>query len=151
MDEKTAMELLGKSLVHQELLASHQDVLRLLEQFTFLPLAIVQAGAYINEKGIVLSEYSSLLEEQEQDVIELLGEDFEDDGRYEDIKNPVATTWLIAFVHIRQIDPLAAEYPSLMSCVDPKDIPQSLLPPAQSRKKETDALGTLDVYYFVSK
>jgi tetratricopeptide (TPR) repeat protein len=151
MDEEMAMQLLGTSLVHQELLASREDALKLLEQLTFLPLAIVQAATYINENGIVLSEYLSLLEEQEQDVVELLSEEFEDDGRYEDIKNPVATTWLISFEHIRQIDPLAAEYLSFISCVDPKDIPQSLLPPAQSRKKETDALGTLDAYSFVSK
>jgi tetratricopeptide (TPR) repeat protein len=151
MDEEMAMQLLGKSLADQEFLASRQDALKLLEQLTFLPLAIVQAAAYINANGIVLSEYLLLLEEQEQDVVELLSEDFEDDGRYEDSKNPIATTWLISFEHIRRIDPLAAEYLSFMSCVDPKDIPQSLLPPAQSRKKETDALGTLDAYSFISK
>jgi tetratricopeptide (TPR) repeat protein len=151
MDEEMAMQLLTKSLINQELLNSHQDAQKLLEQLTFLPLAIVQAAAYINENGIALSEYLVLLEEQEQDVIDLLSEDFDDDGRYEDVKNPVATTWLVSFEHIRRLDPLAAEYLSFMSCIDPKDIPQSLLPPAQSRKKETDAIGTLDAYSFVSK
>jgi hypothetical protein len=135
MDEEIAMQLLGKSLVHQELLASRQDALKLLEQLTCLPLAIVQAAAYINENGIVLSEYLLLLEEQEQDVVELLSEEFEDDGRYENIKNPIATTWLISFEHILQIDPLAAECLSFIACVDPKDIPQSLLPPAQSGRR----------------
>jgi tetratricopeptide (TPR) repeat protein len=38
-----------------------------------------------------------------------------------------------------------------MSCIDPKDIPQLLLPLALSRKKETDAIGTLNAYPFVSK
>ena len=38
-----------------------------------------------------------------------------------------------------------------MASVDPKDIPQSLLPPGESRKKETDAIGTLDAYSFVTK
>jgi tetratricopeptide (TPR) repeat protein len=151
MDEETAMQLLATSLIRPELLASRQGALKLLEQLTFLPLAIVQAAAYINENGNTLSEYLSLLEEQEQDVVELLSEDFEDDRRYEDIKNPVATTWLISFQHIQRSSPLAAEYLSFMSCVDPKDIPQSLLPPAQSRKKETDALGMLDAYSFVSR
>ncbi|CAN9472976.1 unnamed protein product [Alternaria alternata] len=151
MDEEMAMQLLTKSLINQELLNSHQDAQKLLEQLTFLPLAIVQAAAYVNENGIALSEYLVLLEEQEQDVIDLLSEDFDDDGRYEDVKNPVATTWLVSFEHIRRLDPLAAEYLSFMSCIDPKGIPQSLLPPAQSRKKETDAIGTLDAYSFVSK
>jgi hypothetical protein len=38
MDEGMAMQLLAKSLIHQELLVSHQDALKLLEQLTFLPL-----------------------------------------------------------------------------------------------------------------
>jgi tetratricopeptide (TPR) repeat protein len=151
MDEETAMQLLDKSLIDPELLDSRQDALKLLEQLTFLPLAIVQAAAYINENGCGLSEYLSLLEAQEQDVVELLSEDFEDDRRYKDTKNPIATTWLISFQHIQRTNPLAAEYLSFMSCVDPKDIPQSLLPPAQSRKKEIDALGVLDAYSFVSR
>jgi tetratricopeptide (TPR) repeat protein len=151
MDEETAMQLLAKSLIDPELSDSRQDALKLLEQLTFLPLAIVQAAAYINENRCALSEYLSLLEAQEQDVVELLSEDFEDDRRYEDTKNPVATTWLISFQHIQHTNHLAAEYLSFMSCVDPKDIPQSLLPPAQSRKKEIDALGVLDAYSFVSR
>jgi tetratricopeptide (TPR) repeat protein len=151
LDEAMAMQLLGKSLIHQELLASHDDARKLLKQLAFLPLAIVQAAAYINRKGIVLLDYLSLLEEQEQDVVDLLSEDFEDDGNYGNIKHPVATTWLISFGHIQRLDPLAAEYLAFMSCVDPKDIPQSLLPPAPSRKKETDAIGTLNAYSFVSK
>ena len=95
--------------------------------------------------------YLSLLEDQEQNVVELLSENFEDEGRYRDSKNPVATTWLISFEHIKRIDPLAAKYLSLMSCVDTKDIPQSLLPRANSLKEETDAIGTLNAYSFVSR
>ena len=67
------------------------------------------------------------------------------------MKNPVATTWLISFEQIRQRDPLAADYLSFMACVDAKDIPQSLLPPGQSRKKEIDAMGILQGYSFIAK
>lgn len=151
MDGEVAMELLSKSLIDQKLLSHHQDAQKLLEQLTFLPLAIVQATAYINKNGITFLDYLSLLEEQEQDVVELLSEDFEDDCRYQDVKNPVATTWLISFEQIQRLDPLAADYLSFMSCVAPKDIPQSLLPPGPSRKKETDATGTLNAYSFVSR
>jgi tetratricopeptide (TPR) repeat protein len=59
--------------------------------------------------------------------------------------------WLISFERIQQLDPLAAEYLSFMCCIDPRDIPQSLLPAAQSRKKETDAIGTLSAYSFVKR
>ena len=134
MDEEEATQLLGKSLINQNLVGSGQDTVNLLKQLTFLPLAITQAAAYINENGITLSDYSLLLNDQEPNVIELLSEYFEDEGRYRDAKNPVATTWLISFEQIRRLDPLAAEYLSFMSCVDPREIPLSLLPPPVSEK-----------------
>lgn len=151
MDEEVAMQVLGKSLIDQGLLQNHEDVIKLLQKLTFLPLAIVQAAAYINETGTTLADYLSLLEDQEQNVIKLLSEEFEEEGRYRDTKNPVATTWLVSFEQIRRRDPLAADFLSFTSCVDPRDIPQSLLPPAASRKKEIDAIGTLSAYSFVSQ
>ncbi|CAI6342365.1 unnamed protein product [Periconia digitata] len=151
MDDATAKGLLEKSLIDQDLLEDEQATADLLLKLTRLPLAIVQAAAYINENQISLSEYVALLDDTEQNQIELLSEEFEDEGRYEDIKNPIATTWLISFEQIRTRDPLAAEYLSFMACVDAKDIPQSLLPPAQSAKKAVDAVGMLSAYSFVSK
>jgi tetratricopeptide (TPR) repeat protein len=66
-------------------------------------------------------------------------------------QNAVATTWLISFEQVRRLDPLAADYLSFMACIVPKNIPQSILPPGPSRKEETEAIGTLDAYSFVSK
>lgn len=37
-----------------------------------------------------------------------------------------------------------------MACVDPKDIPQSMLLPGPSRK-ETDTIDRLDAYSFIKK
>jgi hypothetical protein len=99
----------------------------------------------------VFVDYLSLLADQEEAVIDLLSEEFEDDGRYQNIKNPVATTWLVSFEQIRHRDPLAADYLSFMCCIDSKDIPRSLLPPGSSRKKEMEAIGTLNAYSFISK
>ncbi|KAF8864851.1 FabD/lysophospholipase-like protein [Acephala macrosclerotiorum] len=151
MDEHIATQLLQKRLVNPDLVNSLDDTKALLVQLTYLPLAIVQAAAYINENGIALADYLSLLAEQEEEVIDLLSAEFEDDGRYHNIKNPVATTWLISFERIRYRDPLAAEFLSFIACVDPKDVPQSLLPPGPSRKKEIDAIGTLNAYSFISR
>ncbi len=151
MDEKIARLLLRKSLINQDLLTSHQDTLELLQKLTFLPLAIVQAAAYINENGVTFLDYLFLLKDQEQNVIDLLSEEFDDEGQYRGKKNPIANTWLISFDQIRRLDPLAAEYLSFMCCINPRDIPQSLLLPAQSLKKEMDAIGTLSAYSFVSR
>jgi tetratricopeptide (TPR) repeat protein len=151
MDEEAATQLLKNCLVSPNLVENQQDARALLGELTYLPLAIVQAAAYINENRLALADHLSLLEEKEEEIIDLLSEEFEDDGRYCNVKNPVATTWLISFEQIRRRDPLAAEYLSFMACVDPRDIPQSLLPPGPSREKETDAIGTLNAYCFVSR
>jgi hypothetical protein len=149
MDENAATRLLQKCLIDPDLVNSKSDTATLLRELTYLPLAIIQAAAYINENRITFSDYISLLGEQEEDVIDLLREDFEDEGRYHDVKNPVATTWLISFEQIRKRDPLAADYLSFMACIEPKDIPRALLPKGSSQKKEMDAIGTLDTYSFI--
>ncbi|KAH9204602.1 P-loop containing nucleoside triphosphate hydrolase protein [Leptodontidium sp. 2 PMI_412] len=151
MGEDIAMQLLQKCLIDPGLVDDSSETKTLLQELTYLPLAIVQAAAYINENGIAFANYLSLLANQEEEVIELLSEEFDDHGRYRNVKNPVATTWLISFQQIRHRDPLAADYLAFMCCIDPKDIPQSLLPPGPSRKKELEAIGTLDAYSFVSK
>jgi hypothetical protein len=92
MDEDVATQLLKRSLINQEMLNNHQTTMELLEQLAFLPLAIVQAAAYINENDISFSEYLSLFDGMEENIIEVLKEDFEDEGRYRHLKNPVATT-----------------------------------------------------------
>jgi tetratricopeptide (TPR) repeat protein len=157
LSEDMAIDLLQKH-VPRHVLGKHEDDAKfLLKQLTYLPLAIVQAASYINKNGISLSEYLLLLADQEEEVVDLLSEHFEDDSRYRDndrhvkVKNPVATTWLISFEQIRLRDPLAADYLSFMACVDSKNVPQSLLPPGPSRKGEVDALGTLHAYSFIQK
>lgn len=149
MDETVAMQLLQKCLVDQHPINSH-NATALLAQLTYLPLAIVQAATYINKNMVSLKDYLLLLANQEGDVIDLLSEEFEDKGRYRSVNNPVATTWLISFKQIRQRDPLAADFLSFTAYIDPKDIPSSLLPLGQSRKKETDAIGTLNAYSFIT-
>ena len=151
MGEDAAVELLRKCLINPDILRSNQHASALLSELTFLPLAIVQAASYINENSITLPDYLALLADQEEEVIDLLSEQFEDDGRYRDIKNPVAITWLISFDRIQSRDEFAADYLSFMACIDPRNIPQSLLPPGTSRKKELEALGTLTAYSFVQR
>ncbi|GAM44062.1 hypothetical protein TCE0_060f19382 [Talaromyces pinophilus] len=149
VDEETASKILKKMLAYEDVRDSTIST-TLLTQLAFLPLAIAQASAYIIANGINLSTYLALLQDQEQDTIELLSEDFRDPGRYKDIQNPVITTWLISFKQIQQQDQVAADYLSFMACIDPRNIPQSLLPQETSRKQTTDALGLLNAYSLTS-
>jgi hypothetical protein len=62
----------------------------------------------------------------------------------------VAVTWLISFHQIQRLNSLAADYLSFMSCIDPRDIPLSLLPPDNSQVKQQNTLGLLKAYSFVT-
>ncbi|PYH52144.1 uncharacterized protein BO96DRAFT_469401 [Aspergillus niger CBS 101883] len=148
---ETSVEILENSLVEKTLLNDRITALNLLKQLAFLPLAITQAAAYINENSIGLSDYLQLLRDQEPHVIELLSEEFGDEMRYKDIQNPVALTWFISFQQIQQLNKLAADYLSFFACINPRDIPQALLPQPTSNKDKTDALGLLKAFSFISE
>ena len=150
MDDKMATDLLQASLIDKDLVNDHQTTTQLLHQLSCLPLAIIQAASYMNETEISITTYLSLLQRQENVMVELLSQDFEDEWRYAEIKNPVAITWLISFHQIQRLNPLAADYLSFMSCIDPRDIPQSLLPPDSSQVKQRNALGLLRAYSFIT-
>ena len=127
----------------------HQTTTQLLHQLSCLPLAITQAASYINETAISVATYLSLLQSQENVMVELLSQDFEDEWRYAGINNSVAVTWLISFHQIQRLNPLAADYLLFMSCIDPRDIPLSLLPPDFTVKQQ-NALGLLKAYSFIT-
>jgi tetratricopeptide (TPR) repeat protein len=150
VDKTTAFQILRNNLGREDLLENNKIAAILLEQLVFLPLAITQASAYIIENNISLSDYLTLLQEQEQDAIQLLSEDFRDPGRYKDIQNPVITTWLISFKQIQHQNQLAADYLSFMACTNPRNIPLSLLPFQTTKKQRFDALGLLDAYSFTN-
>ncbi|OJJ08851.1 hypothetical protein ASPVEDRAFT_145102 [Aspergillus versicolor CBS 583.65] len=152
MDKDTALQMLHQLFIRKELLEDTDATAALLRELCFLPLAISQAAAYINENDVIrLGDYLSLLTAQEGDMAKLLSEDFEDDGRYPDVKNPVTTTWLVSFHQIQLLDQLAVDYLLFLACISPRNVPQSLLPLAPSDKKRIEALGLLKSYSFVSQ
>ncbi|GFG21196.1 putative Podospora anserina S mat genomic DNA chromosome 6, supercontig 2, partial [Aspergillus udagawae] len=153
LDETGAIEMMRNYLTDPGLIKSNEHMLPgLLQKISYLPLAIVQAAAYINVTGTPLTEYEVLLSKQTEEVIELLSEEFEDYHRYTDIENAVAKTWLISFEQIRRRSSLAFEYLALMACVDPRNIPRSLLPHSETpQKHQTDAIGILDAFSFITR
>ncbi|KAJ5316420.1 hypothetical protein N7476_006727 [Penicillium atrosanguineum] len=148
MDEHKATKVLKNLLVNKSLVDDHESTKKLLDRLTFLPLAIVQAASFMNENLMDISSYVELLDGQAQDTIDLLSQKFEDEGRYKSIRNPVATTWLTSFDQIRRQNTLAFDYMAFMACINPKDIPVSLLPPASPVEREK-ALGLLCSYSFI--
>ena len=126
-----AVEMLINGLETPDLAADRPTILTLVDKLAYLPLAIVQAASFINMTQRPVQTYVEILDKSEVDVIKLLSKDFGDPSRYTNAKNPVATTWLISFNHIRTRHPLAATFLSSMACFHEKNIPRSLLPEAE--------------------
>ncbi|WKT54405.1 hypothetical protein QSH57_004989 [Fusarium oxysporum f. sp. vasinfectum] len=141
-----------KEALIQEMSSSDEQVIdHLLTLLTHLPLAITQAAAYLNENQISLTEYLQLFENTDRDRIELLSAKFQDDTRYEQSQDPVATTWFISFNQIRKADELASRILMFLAYVEPKAVPQSMLPEGESQQQLTRAIGTLCGYRFLDR
>jgi tetratricopeptide (TPR) repeat protein len=145
-----ARQLLARRLTKPALLDDETAVDELLMVLTYLPLAIVQAAAFMNNNDISVSRYISLFRHTGTES-ELFSERFEDPSRYREMDSTVAKTWHISFNQIQRQDRLAAEYLSFMACIDRIDIPQSLLPPGGSLVQQVKALGTLAGYAFITE
>ncbi|GAB1320192.1 hypothetical protein MFIFM68171_10402 [Madurella fahalii] len=143
MDPPEAARFLEKSLIQKDILRDEAAMAELLKELAYLPLAITQAAAYINIKQVPLAEYVGLLHGTQQNIIGLMSKEFRDNTRYPWSQNAIATTWLVSFDQIRKYDNAAADLLSFISCIEPKGIPQSLLPGSESTEQLVDAIGTL--------
>lgn len=150
MSRNESLELLAKDLEESQTNDS-RSTNALLDLLADLPLAIKQASAYMAMTSISTSKYLSRCQSSDGTLIQLLSQDFGDQGRYKNVKNPVAMTWLISFDHIIRDTPLAAQYLRFICFLAEKDIPVSLLPPGDNELQEDKAIGTLKAYAFVAE
>jgi tetratricopeptide (TPR) repeat protein len=148
MSGQEALDLF-RSLIRKDLLSSDSTIAGLLNELTYLPLAIAQAAAHLNTTRISVVEYLRLLRNTEQDMASLLSREFYDGTRYKGSKDAVATTWLVSFNQILKHDPTAADLLSFMSCIEPKAIPRSILPAMEPEEQMVHAIGTLCAYSLV--
>ncbi|KAM0209839.1 hypothetical protein ACHAQD_011016 [Fusarium lateritium] len=150
MNREEAREMLRTRLMEGQVqdTASTDGLLDFLDD---LPLAIRQASAYMRKTGITITRYLGYCRSSDATSLKLLSRDFEDRGRYETSKNPVAMTWLISFDHILRDNPRAGEYLQFICLLSEKDIPISLLPQATDELEADEAIGILEAYAFVTK
>ena len=88
MDNSESKELLEKKLEDNRIDPS--DLSTLSSRLEHLPLALVQAAAFMQEKSVPISRYLELLDKSDQDLVDLLSQDFETVGR--DSETPRAVT-----------------------------------------------------------
>ncbi len=87
-----------------------------------LPLALDQAGAYIEETGCSLAEYQSLYQRRRADLqAERRGQ------LVDDHPLPVATTWSLSFRQVEQNNPAAADLLRLCAFLAPDAIPEEIV------------------------
>ncbi|HVB22938.1 MAG TPA: tetratricopeptide repeat protein [Ktedonobacteraceae bacterium] len=85
-----------------------------------LPLALDQAGAYIEETGCTLTFYLNTYKSRQSDLLAYRGKD----TQYH--HDPVATTWRLNFEQVQQDDPRAADLMNCCAFLAPDDIPEEL-------------------------
>ena len=120
------------------------------EELERTPLALVQAASFMSQNCVPLESYLQMYRESDVAKIELLSENFEDDTRDAENKNPIAATWIISFDYIRMHVPQAAELLSLMSIIDAHNIPDFLIQQGWDAISFNKAIGALAGFSFIT-
>ena len=86
-----------------------------------MPLALDQAGAYLEETGCSLSDYLELYERYR---LALLKRKSSTGSEY---PHTVASTWTLSFSQVEQADPAAADLLRVCAFLHPDAIPEEIL------------------------
>jgi tetratricopeptide (TPR) repeat protein len=103
-----------------------------------LPLALEQAGAYIEEAGISFADYLSRFQKHCKRILE--------EGKPIDYTDTVATMWEISWQATKERSLASVDLLSLCSFLAPDEIPRSLL--MVGREHLPEPLATLDDLVF---
>ena len=93
----------------------------LVQELGGLPLALDQAGAYIEETNCSLAHYLTLYQTRRATLLKRRG------GLIDDHPQPVATTWSLSFERVEQANTLASELLRFCAFLYPEDIPEELI------------------------
>jgi hypothetical protein len=132
MDEAQALALFEKKLGAQ---GDSGDVAELATALEYMPLAIVQAAAYISQRAprYPVAKYLEEFRKSERKRSSLLSYDNGQLHRDWEATNSIVVTWQISFEYIQQTRSSAADLLSLMSFFDRQGIPEDLLRPRTER------------------
>jgi tetratricopeptide (TPR) repeat protein/transcriptional regulator with XRE-family HTH domain len=97
-----------------------QAAVQLSQELGGLPLALDQAGAYLEETRCSLQQYLHLYRSHRADLLRHRG------GMVQDHPESVATTWSLSFAQVEQRSPLAADLLRLCAWLHPDAIPEEL-------------------------
>ena len=139
MEGEDAVTLFKKKLGTE---SNNPQLAELAAALEFMPLAIVQAAAYIKQRAPRYSPQQYLEEFHKNDKrkTSLLNHEAGHLRRDPEAKNSILITWQISFDHLRDTRPSAADLLSLMSFFDRQGIPEALLR-RESTRESTREMG----------
>ena len=110
-------------------LSQGEDTAELAAALDFMPLAIVQAAAYISQRAprCSVQRYLEDFQKSDRKKTYLLNHEAGQLRRDWQAQNSAIITWQISFEHIHRTRPSAADLLSLMSFFDRQGIPEALL------------------------
>lgn len=118
---KEAVEvLIAKAGIVDPIEANFQEAAAIVKLLGCLPLAIDQAGAYINSRRKTLTEYRRLFTERQFELLKFK-------PRLAEYDKAVFTTWEINFKQLEQDSGGASDLLLLLSYMDGADIPEQML------------------------
>ncbi|HEY7417444.1 MAG TPA: tetratricopeptide repeat protein, partial [Ktedonobacteraceae bacterium] len=130
--------------------APEEEVTRakeLAEELGGLPLAIDQAGAYMEETKCGLTRYQRLYQTQRAKLLARRGGRQDRQGRsVDDHPESVIITWSVSFERLTQRNPAAAELLQFCAFLAPDAIPEELLSRGAGELGETLAPVAADAY-----
>lgn len=138
MKATESKQLLRRKLDTDASNSEDSDLSLLSSRVEELPLAIVQAAAFIREASISVMKYLQMMETSDQHLIDLLSEGFETAGASSMASRRVAETWIVSFEQIQEHHKLAGELLSLMSLFDRQAIPQEFLSSYAERQQNQE-------------
>ncbi len=101
--------------------ADRDAALEIVRELGGLPLALDQAGAYLEESSCSPQDYLSLYRKQRTALLSRRG------GFVTDHPEAVATTWLLSFKQVERANSAAADLLRLCAFLDPDAIPEELI------------------------
>jgi serine/threonine protein kinase/tetratricopeptide (TPR) repeat protein len=99
----------------------HKDAQALVSELDSLPLALDQAGAYIEETGSSISEYLALYQRRRLAMLK------RQSTLSSDYPHTVASTWALSFQQVEHENPAAADLLRLCSFLHPDALPEDIL------------------------
>jgi tetratricopeptide (TPR) repeat protein len=100
---------------------AHATALHLSRELGGLPLALDQAGAFIEETGCALASYLDLYRQRRAELLDVRG------GFGPDHPDSVATTFELSFERVASASPAAADLLRLCAFLHPDAIPEEIL------------------------